>query len=194
MHPSVPDPHATARVAHGPRDVAGRSRGPVDAVVRLRAADDHRVSALPRGRRGFTMIEMTMVVGLIAVLATVAIFYYNSYQNKVRANQAAQQIAAMGASIQRYWDDNRAYPAALPDAGLTNTIDPWGRPYVYYNVDANGRGGARKDHSLNPINTDYDLYSLGPDGKTKPQISQKDSLDDIIRAGNGAYVGVATGF
>ena len=48
-----------------------------------------------------------------------------------------------------------------------------------------GRGHARKDHALNPINTDFDLHSMGVDGQTKPQITQRDSLDDIIRAGTG---------
>ena len=72
--------------------------------------------------------------------------------------------------------------------------DPWGIPYVYYNVAANGKGGARKDHALNPINTDFDLYSKGPDKETKPQISHKSSLDDVIRARSGAFIGVAADF
>ena len=59
---------------------------------------------------------------------------------------------------------------------------------------ANGKGGARKDHALNPLNTDYDLYSSGADGQSKPQITQKLSLDDVIRASNGAYVGLASDF
>jgi general secretion pathway protein G len=52
----------------------------------------------------------------------------------------------------------------------------------------------RKDHKLNPINTNYDLYSMGKDGVTKMQITQKDSVDDIIVAGDGGFVGLASDF
>ncbi len=77
---------------------------------------------------------------------------------------------------------------------LAGEKDPWGRAYIYYNIDANGKGGARKDHALNPINTDFDLYSMGADGLSKSQVSQKDSLDDLIRANNGGYIGFASDF
>jgi general secretion pathway protein G len=52
----------------------------------------------------------------------------------------------------------------------------------------------RKDHALNPINSDYDLYSLGKNGVSKKQISQKDSVDDIIRARDGGFIGLAADF
>jgi general secretion pathway protein G len=72
--------------------------------------------------------------------------------------------------------------------------DPWGQPYQYYNIAANGKGGARKDKALNPLNSDFDLYSVGPDGLTKSQVSNKDSLDDVIRANNGGFIGNASDF
>ena len=144
--------------------------------------------------RGFTLIEVLTVVALVGVLTLVALPSYTSHKNKVLSLRAAQEIAAMSSSASNYWNDARAYPTNLADIGMAGKTDPWGRPYVYYNIAANGRGGARKDHALNPINTDFDLYSVGPDGKTKPQVSQKDSLDDVIRANNGAFVGRAADF
>lgn len=147
-----------------------------------------------KAARGFTLIELMLIVALVAVLAMIALPAYNGYQDRARSRLAGEMIAAMAAKIQLYWVDNHAYPASLADVGLAGQNDPWGRPYVYYNVDANGRGGARKDHALNPINTDFDLYSVGPDGKTQKQITQRDSLDDIIRASNGRFVGTAGDF
>lgn len=135
-----------------------------------------------------------MIVGLVGVLLLIALPSYSHYRDKARQRQAATEITTMSATLKLRWDDERAYPASLAAANLAGRLDPWGRPYVYYNVDANGLGGARKDHALNPINTDFDLYSLGPDGETKPQVTQKDSLDDVIRASNGAFVGVAADF
>jgi general secretion pathway protein G len=59
-----------------------------------------------------------------------------------------------------------------------------------------GGGGAkpRKDRFLVPINSDYDLYSMGPDGESVEPLTAAKSHDDIIRASNGAYVGVAENF
>ncbi len=144
--------------------------------------------------RGFTLIEVVSVVALLAVLLLVALPFYRGYRERVRLAQAVNDIRAMSAVATHYWDDNHAYPNSLADIGSDGRLDPWGYPYVYYNIDANGKGHARKDHALNPLNTDFDLYSVGADGVTKAQITQKDSLDDVIRASNGAYVGLATGF
>ena len=148
----------------------------------------------PPNARGFTLVELMGTVLILAVLAVVALPFYRGYQDRVRVHQSVLDITAMSVAVNNYWIDNRAYPASLADLGLASKLDPWGNPYVYYNIDANGKGGARKDHALNPLNTDYDMYSVGPDGKTKSQITQKDSVDDVIRASNGGYVGLASGF
>ncbi|WP_341893585.1 prepilin-type N-terminal cleavage/methylation domain-containing protein [Variovorax sp. YR752] len=150
--------------------------------------------AAPRRARGFTVIEVMIAVGLVAVLLGVAMPLYNDYRERVRESIAVQDIAAMASLVQRFQLDSRELPDSLADIGSAGKLDPWGRPYVYYNVEANGKGHARKDRRLNPLNTDFDLYSLGRDGKTKPQVSQKDSLDDLIRANNGRYVGLAANY
>lgn len=150
--------------------------------------------SLSRRARGFTFIELMMIIGLVGVLLLIALPSYSHYRDKARQRLAATEITALAAGLKMRWEDDRAYPASLEAAGLGAPLDPWGRPYVYYNVEANGKGGARKDHALNPINTDFDLYSMGPDGVTKKQVTQKDSLDDVIRANNGAFAGVAADF
>jgi general secretion pathway protein G len=47
---------------------------------------------------------------------------------------------------------------------------------------------------LVPINSTYDLYSMGKDGKTKAPITAQDSRDDIIRANDGLFIGLASDF
>jgi general secretion pathway protein G len=147
-----------------------------------------------RDARGFTFIELMMAVLLVGILVAVALPFYKGYKDRARVSQAVTDITAISLAARNYWIDNRGYPASLADIGLTGKLDPWGNPYVYYNIDANGKGGARKDHALNPLNTDFDVYSMGADGQTKPQITQKDSLDDVIRASNGAFIGLASDF
>lgn len=55
-------------------------------------------------------------------------------------------------------------------------------------------GQVRKDRNLVPLNTDYDLFSAGPNGQWMPPITASVSRDDIIRADNGAYVGQASDY
>ena len=91
--------------------------------------------------------------------------------------------------------DNDKYPQSLAEVGYANRLDPWGSPYQYLNVQtAKGKGQLRKDRFVVPINTDYDLYSMGKDGKSVPPLTAKASRDDIIRANNGAYIDLASEF
>lgn len=52
----------------------------------------------------------------------------------------------------------------------------------------------RKDHNLHPINSDYDLYSMGKDGKSVSPLTGGPSRDDIVRANNGRFVGKAADY
>ena len=147
-----------------------------------------------RPSAGFTLVESLLIVALIGVLSAIAYPEYRTYLDRTRAFQAVQDINAMSTMVRNRWNDARAYPETLAEIQSSGRLDPWGSPYVYYNVESNGKGGARKDKALNPINTDFDLYSLGPNKKSKPQITQKDSVDDVIRASNGAFIGAASSF
>jgi general secretion pathway protein G len=135
-----------------------------------------------------------MVIALIGILTAVALPRYMDHRNRIRVDTAQKHIRIMSAAVSDFAQEYGRYPDDLSEVSLANTLDPWGRPFVYYNIDANGRGHARKDRALNPLNTDFDLYSIGADGKTKGQISNKDSLDDVIRARNGGFVDLADKF
>jgi general secretion pathway protein G len=52
----------------------------------------------------------------------------------------------------------------------------------------------RKDRFLVPINSRFDLYSMGRDRASVPPLTAKVSQDDIIRADDGAFVGLAFQF
>jgi general secretion pathway protein G len=55
-------------------------------------------------------------------------------------------------------------------------------------------GQPRKDRFLVPINTDFDLYSMGRDGESVPALTAAKSRDDVVRAANGSYIGLASRF
>lgn len=78
---------------------------------------------------------------------------------------------------------------------MASLRDPWGNPYRYTNIaNTKSKGKLRKDKSLVPLNTDYDLYSMGADGASQPPLTAKASRDDIVRANNGDFVGLATDY
>jgi general secretion pathway protein G len=149
---------------------------------------------VPRAHAGMTVVELMVSLAIVGILVAISIPLYQHYETRVRDRQAAEDIATIAVAIANYYPEHRAYPETLADIGMDQKPDPWGNPYVYYNVAAHGKGGARKDHALNPLNTDFDLYSMGPDGQSQNQITQKTSLDDVIRASDGAFLGVAADF
>lgn len=143
---------------------------------------------------GFTLIELMIAVAIVGILASIAIPAYEDYKERARVYQAVTDIGAMSTLIEASYQDNRYYPETLGDIGLAAKIDPWGSPYEYLNLVKNGNGGARRDKNLNPLNSDFDLYSKGKDKKTKLPISQKDSLDDVLRANDGRFINLAKNY
>jgi general secretion pathway protein G len=163
-------------------------------MTRLHALKARTVSKRAR-QTGLTIVELMIAIVITAVLSSIALPAYQNYRERVRISQAKQDIAAISAIVGNFFLDARAYPNSLADAGLGGMRDPWGNPYGYLNLGDNAaRGHARKDHSLVPINTDFDLYSMGPDGRSSPPLTAKHSRDDIVRANNGAFIGVASDY
>jgi general secretion pathway protein G len=144
---------------------------------------------------GFTLLEILLALAIVAVTAAMAIPSYERYRERVRTAQAVNDIANMGTLIARFATDSRAVPETLDEVGLAGKLDPWGRPYRYLNLTTKGgKGGARKDKKLNPLNSDFDLYSIGKDGETTAPLTPKVSHDDVVRALDGRFIGLAEDF
>lgn len=143
---------------------------------------------------GFTLIELAITVGIAGTLAALAVPLYVGYLEKARVARAIAEIRYLEEAIDLYQISNGTLPNALADVGSGNVVDPWGNPYQYLNFSGAGKGQARKDRFLVPINSNYDLYSKGKDGDSKPPLTVKVSWDDIVRANDGAFVGLASEF
>jgi general secretion pathway protein G len=144
--------------------------------------------ALPRD--GFTLIEILLVVALIATVAAIAVPMYFHSAEAARAARAIGDVRSISLEIGEYQARTGSYPDTLVDVGAGGLRDPWGNGYRYLNLtDPKNNGKARKDKNLVPLNTDYDLYSVGRDGITATPLTAKASQDDIVRANNGAFVG-----
>jgi len=143
----------------------------------------------------FTLVELLLAVAIVAVLAAIAIPSYSSYLDRGRVMQAEGDIVRIEVAIAQYLADNRTLPNALTVLNNVNLTDPWGNPYQYLDLGVKGaKGQARKDKSLVPINSDYDLYSPGKDGQSVPPLTAQPSQDDVVRGRNGDFVGLARDF
>jgi len=112
-----------------------------------------------------------------------------------RVTRAVGDLHALDVDIRTFHLKHDRYPTTLIEARPILPQDPWGRPYVYTDLSQKGsRGRARKDGRLNPINSDFDLYSVGEDGRTTTPLTAPISKDDVIRARDGAFLGLASDF
>ena len=187
-------------------------------------------------KRGFTLIEISIVIAIIGTLSAIAVPKYLKYRYEAKIVVAMTDIKMMEKQINLYVVDNEGQlPDSLNDLPTINEPpkDPWGRPYQYLKIDGAGPpeidisvpepevvtgpqtdrrippvidvsppeidigdatviGQARKNMMDVPVNQDYDLYSLGKDGKTNPSFKVPVSWDDVVRAYEGRYIGLVS--
>jgi len=167
---------------------------PVDTRAPLRLAKSHR-GKRAACQRGFSLVELMIVVGIILTLAAMAIPSFLQARDAARYAKAVGDINTLEKDILTYDVTYGTLPNTLTDVGRGDLLDPWGNPYVYTNyADVTKKNLIRKDRFLHPMNSDYDLFSAGKDGQWKPPITAAESHDDIIRANDGTYVGLASNY
>jgi general secretion pathway protein G len=146
---------------------------------------------------GFQVIELMIAVAITAIIAIIAVPSYSRYKDKANDATAEADIVSISQAIERYYDENNAYPNSLNDVHMGTLMDPWGHPYQYLRINGGnikGNSQLRKDKNLVPINSDYDLYSMGKDGASAYPLTAAFSQDDIVRANNGKFVGLAADY
>jgi general secretion pathway protein G len=138
---------------------------------------------------------MMVAAGVCGILVAIAVPAYLSSVQRAKVAKATSDIAGMATVIGRYTTDNLGPPPDLKTVAFDTLLDPWGNPYVYQSFTGlKGKGKMRKDKNLNPLNTQYDLYSMGADGQTKLPLTVPVSKDDVILAFDGNYIGLAEDF
>ena len=143
---------------------------------------------------GFTLVELVLTLAVISVLAAIAVPSYADYVRNSRIAAATGDLGRIQAEISMFRLNNGGQdPPDLGAVGMQNLRDPWGQPYVYLRLAGKKTiGKARKNKSLVPINSDYDLYSVGADGRSASPLTAALSRDDIIRANDGGFIGLAS--
>ncbi|MDD4587179.1 MAG: prepilin-type N-terminal cleavage/methylation domain-containing protein [Heliobacteriaceae bacterium] len=127
--------------------------------------------------KGFTLIELMVVVAIIGVLFVVLVPKLSSTQDAAKAAGVKTDMRSVEVGLIQYVNDEKAFPADLTsevyfDAKLKDK-DPWGNDYGYATIAASGSDA--KAYAI--------YYSKGPDGKAGVT-GVKDT---------GAYEGAITG-
>lgn len=144
---------------------------------------------------GFTVLELLIIMAIMLTIAALAVPSLQSAITAAKYARAVADIRTIGNEALGFQFQYMAAPQTLDDVGYGDRKDPWGAPYQYLNfASANGQGQMRKDHFLVPINTYFDLYSMGPDGKSASPLTAQQSQDDVIWANDGSFIGVASDF
>jgi len=125
-----------------------------------------------RDNRGFTLIEIMVVVVILGVLAAIIVPKFLSRPDEAKVTKAKVDIKGLEESLGLFKLDNGFYPsteqglkalvskpesgripARFPDGGYLKRVpaDPWNNPYLYLAPGLSGR--------------DFDLISYGADGQ-----------------------------
>lgn len=156
-------------------------------------------------QRGITFTELLITLVIAAILAAIAVPMFGGAtpdcdnpdarqgpMMRAKIAQVTGDIGEIHMALSRFELSYDRYPDSLADVGLGDMRDPWGNPYQYLEVF--GRkdvGPVRKDHNLKPVNSSYDVYSMGPDGRTASPFTSTLGKDDIVMANDGDYFGLA---
>ena len=168
----------------------------------MNSLTSHR-SCLQRPPNGFTLLELMFGLCAVGLVLAIGMPAYRDIIERQQVARAVRDLGGIAQQLERYKTTHSfQLPADLSEVGNVPK-DPWGRDYRYLNfTDAGAKGKdkdktegkIRKDHNLHPLNSAFDLYSVGPDGDSRAPLTAKASRDDIIFARDGAFIGRASDF
>ncbi len=87
-------------------------------------------------QKGFSLIELMIVVVIAAILVLVALPSYNNYVVQTRRSEAKTALLSLAAEMERYYNQNQSYAGAT----LANVNSPTATPDGYYNLQITAAG------------------------------------------------------
>ena len=146
---------------------------------------------LQTGKKGFTLMELLAVTGIIIVIAATVLTVLPGLREKTQGKATKALIERLEIALEQYYNDNRSYPpgditnvktAIEPSESAAkqyiefddsevngnDIVDYWGNPFVYATPGTQNTGS-------------YDLYSTGQDGTSTTFGSDTDDINNWSR-------------
>ena len=111
-----------------------------------------------RSRRGFTLIELIIVMSLIAVMAGVLTPAVSSIMRSQARGATIDEMKLLAGATLDYYSDTRLFPAALTDL-MSDTVPGWSGPYLSGTVD--DPWSAQSGYVVDGFGNDYRLATAG---------------------------------
>lgn len=118
-------------------------------------------------RRGFTIIEMLIVVIIIGILATMAVLKYIDLRNHATAAAIARDVETVRVGAYSYWADHEVFPAETGDGVVPPTLENYlphnfefARQQYTYDWDNFGGGGGGYEVGITVTMADADLRKI----------------------------------
>lgn len=121
-----------------------------------------------KNKRGFTLIEIMLVVVIISILVTVVLPRLTGRTEQARVSAAKLQIETIGLGLDAFELDNGRYPTTSEGLQSLRTdpgnLKKWNGPYLKKDIAQDPWGNNYVYVCPGTHNSDYDLYSPGPNG------------------------------
>ena len=119
-------------------------------------------------QKGFTIVELLIVIVVIAILAAITIVAYNGIQSRAKSAKVQQDIKSMQRLVELYKADNGSYPttgntwsfsSSSPDGFIPSIVPTFASSLPRFTADSVVNGG--HSYVYNSSGTEYKIIRLG---------------------------------